>query len=188
VVSEGKRRALDWASGLRSQPLPLHPCFFHARHKVHRLPVVKRVALVESLFTAGPQLRFLGINTAASLPPQSHADLVAMPALEEDAIASMSFSFARKFSINRNTGVPRPCRRFSVGEPSLSEASSKIHRQFRAAHEGHLPHAGLDATRASTGVVWCTERAGEHGFFDEPDKWANLGRKCCFLVLIRQCC
>lgn len=88
----------------------------------------------------------------------------------------MSFGFSRKFSINRNTGVPRPCRRFSIGEPSLNEASSKIHRQFRAAHEGHLPHAGLDATRASTGVVWCTERAGEHGFFDEPDKWANLGQ------------
>ncbi|KAL2157839.1 hypothetical protein VTH06DRAFT_5108 [Thermothelomyces fergusii] len=82
----------------------------------------------------------------------------------------------RKFSINRNTGVPRPARRFSIGEPGLSEASSKVHRQFRAAHEGHLPHAGLDATRASTGVVWCTERAAEYGFFDEPEKWANLGQ------------
>src|SRR5689334_20090208 len=41
----------------------------------------------------------------------------------------------------------------------------------------HLPHAGLDATRASTGVVWCTERAAEYGFLEEPDKWANLGRK-----------
>lgn len=40
----------------------------------------------------------------------------------------------------------------------------------------HLPHAGLDATRASTGVVWCSERAGEYGFFEEPDKWANLGQ------------
>lgn len=40
----------------------------------------------------------------------------------------------------------------------------------------HLPHAGLDATRSSTGVVWCTERAAEHGFLSEPDKWANLGR------------
>ncbi|KAK4248603.1 pyridoxal phosphate-dependent transferase [Corynascus novoguineensis] len=82
----------------------------------------------------------------------------------------------RKFSINRNTGVPRPARRFSIGEPGLNEASSKIHRQFRAAHEGHLPHAGLDATRASTGVVWCTERAAEFGFLDEPEKWANLGQ------------
>ncbi|KAK4640159.1 hypothetical protein QC761_604520 [Podospora bellae-mahoneyi] len=82
----------------------------------------------------------------------------------------------RKFSINRNTGVPRPARRFSNTEPGINEASSKVHRQFRAAHEGHLPHAGLDATRASTGVVWCTERAAEHGFLDEPDKWANLGQ------------
>jgi hypothetical protein len=33
----------------------------------------------------------------------------------------MSDVFAnRKFSINRNTGVPRPARRFSVGEPGLS--------------------------------------------------------------------
>ncbi|KAK4460298.1 aspartate aminotransferase [Cladorrhinum samala] len=82
----------------------------------------------------------------------------------------------RKFSINRNTGVPRPARRFSLSEGGLNEASSKVHRQFRAAHEGHLPHAGLDATRASTGVVWCTERAAEHGFLEEPDKWANLGQ------------
>lgn len=72
--------------------------------------------------------------------------------------------------------MPKPGRRFSTGEPSTNEASSKIHRQFRAAHEGHLPHAGLDATRASTGVVWCTERASEYGYLDEPDAWANLGQ------------
>ncbi|TLS27237.1 hypothetical protein PpBr36_04411 [Pyricularia pennisetigena] len=82
----------------------------------------------------------------------------------------------RKFSINRNTGVPKPSRRFSIAEPSANEAGSKIHRQFRAAHEGHLPHAGLDPTRASTGVVWCTERATEYGFMEEPEKWANLGQ------------
>ncbi|KAK7977491.1 hypothetical protein PG984_005891 [Apiospora sp. TS-2023a] len=82
----------------------------------------------------------------------------------------------RKFSMNRNTGVPRMSRRTSVGEPSSSETSSKIHRQFRAAHEGHLPHAGLDASRASTGVVWCTERASEHGFLEAPHEWANLGQ------------
>ncbi|ETS77340.1 hypothetical protein PFICI_11214 [Pestalotiopsis fici W106-1] len=87
----------------------------------------------------------------------------------------MSFN-ARKFSMNRNTGVPRPARRFSIGETGAQETSSKIHRQFRAAHEGHLPHAGLDATRASTGVVWCTERASEYGFLEEPEKWANLGQ------------
>lgn len=44
------------------------------------------------------------------------------------------------------------------------ELTSKIHRQFRNAHEGHRPHAGLDPSRASTGVVWTTERAYEHGF------------------------
>lgn len=59
---------------------------------------------------------------------------------------------------------------------TYTETNSKIHRQFRAAHEGHLPHAGLDATRASTGVVWCTERASEYGFLEEPEKWANLGQ------------
>ena len=53
---------------------------------------------------------------------------------------------------------------------------SKIHKQFRNAHEGHKTHAGLDPTRASTGVVWCTERAYEHGFAEEPEKWANLGQ------------
>ncbi|KAI2642269.1 pyridoxal phosphate-dependent transferase [Xylaria nigripes] len=80
----------------------------------------------------------------------------------------------RKFSMNKNTGVPR--RRFSIGDPSINETSSKIHRQFRAANPGHLPHAGLDASRASTGVVWCTERAAEHGFLEEPELWANLGQ------------
>ena len=58
----------------------------------------------------------------------------------------------------------------------MLETSSKVHREFRTAHEGHLPHAGLDASRASTGVVWCTEQAAEHGYFEEPDLWANLGR------------
>jgi hypothetical protein len=59
---------------------------------------------------------------------------------------------------------------------SFTETNSKIHRQFRNAHEGHRSHAGLDPTRASTGVVWCTERAYEHGFAEEPEKWANLGQ------------
>ncbi len=57
-----------------------------------------------------------------------------------------------------------------------SELKSKIHRQFRSAHEGHRPHAGLDPSRASTGVVWCTERAVEHGFAEDPASWANLGQ------------
>jgi hypothetical protein len=56
------------------------------------------------------------------------------------------------------------------------ETNSKIHRQFRNAHEGHKSHAGLDPTRASTGVIWCTERAYEHGFLENPDEWANLGQ------------
>ncbi|CEJ80011.1 Putative Aminotransferase, class i/classii [[Torrubiella] hemipterigena] len=83
----------------------------------------------------------------------------------------------RKFSMNRHTGVPRPAiRRFSNTEPSSNEVQSSVHRQFRNAHEGHLPHAGLDASRASTGVVWCTERAAEFGFFEDQDAWANLGQ------------
>ncbi|PSS24989.1 hypothetical protein M430DRAFT_63640 [Amorphotheca resinae ATCC 22711] len=87
---------------------------------------------------------------------------------------------SRKFSMNRQTGVPREStklgRRFSTHEPSANETSSKIHTQFRNAHEGHKSHAGLDPTRASTGVVWCTERAYEHGFLEEPERWANLGQ------------
>ncbi|KAG8405207.1 hypothetical protein J3459_011356 [Metarhizium acridum] len=83
----------------------------------------------------------------------------------------------RKFSFNRHTGAPKPrARRFSNAEPGANEVQSKVHRQFRNAHEGHLPHAGLDASRASTGVIWCTERAAELGFFEDPDSWANLGQ------------
>ncbi|KAG9590607.1 aminotransferase, partial [Aureobasidium melanogenum] len=68
-------------------------------------------------------------------------------------------------------------RRFSTSkEPTDSELSSSVHRQFRNAHEGHKPHAGLDPSRASTGVVWTTERAYEHGFAERPEKWANLGQ------------
>ncbi|KAG8530801.1 uncharacterized protein KY384_004158 [Bacidia gigantensis] len=68
-------------------------------------------------------------------------------------------------------------RKFSVSKgPSANELNSKIHRLFRDAHEGHRPHAGLDPSRASTGVVWCTERANEHGLSDDPCAWANLGQ------------
>ncbi len=56
------------------------------------------------------------------------------------------------------------------------ELTSEIHREFRDAHKGHAPHAGLDATRSSTGVIWCTERAYESGFLDDPGSWANLGQ------------
>ncbi|GAD97077.1 aminotransferase, classes I and II, putative [Paecilomyces variotii No. 5] len=84
----------------------------------------------------------------------------------------MSFS-GRRVSILRPAGD----RRFSIGrELSENEKKSEIHRQFRDAHEGHRPHAGLDASRTSTGVVWCTERASEHGYLEDPSSWANLGQ------------
>ncbi|KAI4286987.1 MAG: hypothetical protein L6R35_003756 [Caloplaca aegaea] len=68
-------------------------------------------------------------------------------------------------------------RKFSTTKDKRSaELKSNIHRQFRNAHEGHRPHAGLDPSRASTGVVWCTERANEHGFQDDPQSWSNLGQ------------
>jgi hypothetical protein len=74
----------------------------------------------------------------------------------------MSSFEKRKFSINRNTGEPKPGRRFSIGGVGAQgeiiciplclvdyhpnrpltcagnpESNSKIHRQFRAAHEGY---------------------------------------------------
>lgn len=58
----------------------------------------------------------------------------------------------------------------------IAEQNSAIHLQFRECHEGHHPHAGLDPTRASTGVVWTSERAYERGYLDEPELWANLGQ------------
>ncbi|PPJ50366.1 hypothetical protein CBER1_05922 [Cercospora berteroae] len=68
-------------------------------------------------------------------------------------------------------------RRFSTAQgPSAEELNSAIHLQYRQAHEGHQPHAGLDPSRASTGVIWCTERAYEHGFAENPHLWANLGQ------------
>ncbi|SLM35951.1 aminotransferase [Lasallia pustulata] len=88
----------------------------------------------------------------------------------------MSFS-GRRFSINKSSGQGSNERRFSTSkDPSASELGSDIHIQFREAHAGHRPHAGLDPSRASTGVVWCTERAYEHGFLDNPSEWANLGQ------------
>ncbi|KAK3112770.1 hypothetical protein LTR53_010609 [Teratosphaeriaceae sp. CCFEE 6253] len=61
-------------------------------------------------------------------------------------------------------------------EPSQNEQSSDVHKKFREAHEGHKAHAGLDPSRASTGVVWTSERAYEHGFLEHPEQWANLGQ------------
>ncbi|KAJ5544953.1 Pyridoxal phosphate-dependent transferase major region subdomain 2 [Penicillium sp. DV-2018c] len=84
----------------------------------------------------------------------------------------MSFS-GRRLSLLRPSGN----RRLSTSKDlSDNELRSETHRQFRAAHEGHRPHAGLDASRASTGVVWCTERASEHGYAEDPTGWANLGQ------------
>ncbi|KAL9115100.1 MAG: hypothetical protein Q9227_000894 [Pyrenula ochraceoflavens] len=48
--------------------------------------------------------------------------------------------------------------------------------QLRTSAHGARPHAGLDPSRSSTGVIWCTERASEHGFLDKPSEWANLGQ------------
>lgn len=56
------------------------------------------------------------------------------------------------------------------------ERSSQGHRELRESHEGHRPHAGLDPSRTSTGVIWVTDRANEHGFQDDPSSWANLGQ------------
>ncbi|KAF2137589.1 uncharacterized protein K452DRAFT_312202 [Aplosporella prunicola CBS 121167] len=66
-------------------------------------------------------------------------------------------------------------RKFSMAKEQ-SESTSQVHRQFRKAHEGHKVHSGLDATRASTGVVWTSERAYEHGYLEDPASWANLGQ------------
>ncbi|KAK5118839.1 hypothetical protein LTR62_000048 [Meristemomyces frigidus] len=65
---------------------------------------------------------------------------------------------------------------FSKQEPSSKEQNSDIHTKFRECHEGHKAHAGLDPSRASTGVVWTSERAYEHGFLEHPEQWANLGQ------------
>ncbi|KAH9816361.1 Aminotransferase class I and II [Teratosphaeria destructans] len=74
------------------------------------------------------------------------------------------------------TRPPRKDRRFSTTGPSVNEIRSAPHKEFREAHEGHKAHAGLDPSRASTGVVWTTERAYEHGYLDNPKEWANLGQ------------
>ncbi|KAF4301776.1 Aminotransferase class I/classII [Botryosphaeria dothidea] len=66
-------------------------------------------------------------------------------------------------------------RRFSTSKQE-SELNSQAHRQFRNYHAGHKVHAGLDATRASTGVVWTSERAYEKGYLEDPESWANLGQ------------
>lgn len=89
----------------------------------------------------------------------------------------MSFS-GRRVSILRQSAQPSEAagRRFSESkEPSSNEQSSSIHLKLRS-HPAHKPHAGLDSTRSSTGVIWCTEQASQHGFVEHPNEWANLGQ------------
>ncbi|KAI9890321.1 MAG: hypothetical protein M1814_004231 [Vezdaea aestivalis] len=87
-----------------------------------------------------------------------------------------TFSVHRPSSASDSPASPT-LRRFSVAKaPSTNEQKSSAHIRFREAHVGHRPHAGLDPSRASTGVVWCTERAYEHGFMEDPGSWANLGQ------------
>ena len=81
--------------------------------------------------------------------------------------ATMSIS-GRRFSINKVDGS-RP-RNFSANkshEPSEAEQKSKVHREFREAHEGHRPHAGLDPTRGSTYVP------PDSGLNRGSDQWLN---------------
>lgn len=75
--------------------------------------------------------------------------------------------------------LPESQRRYLLDRArlhDLTELNSAIHRQFREAHAGHKPHAGLDPSRASTGVVWTSERAGERGYWEHQEEWANLGQ------------
>src|SRR4051812_35311264 len=80
---------------------------------------------------------------------------------------------ARRFSVNGTSW-----HKYAPVMPKLTppELNSAIHLQFRECHEGHKPHAGLDPTRASTGVVWTSERAYERGYLEHPEQWANLGQ------------
>lgn len=65
-------------------------------------------------------------------------------------------------------------RRMSRDEASAW--ASEIHRQYKESHTGREKHAALDDSRASTGVIWVTDRAQEAGLLKEPEKWANLGQ------------
>ncbi|KAF8243107.1 PLP-dependent transferase [Wilcoxina mikolae CBS 423.85] len=59
-----------------------------------------------------------------------------------------------------------------------TERRSTPHIRFREAHTAkpQHKHPGLDPSKASTGVVWTTERAYEAGFLDCPEEWGNLGQ------------
>jgi hypothetical protein len=70
----------------------------------------------------------------------------------------------------------QPTLRTQVTDFKLLEYMSRIHRQFRNAHESHRSHAGLDPTLATPGAAWCTEQAHEYGLEEEPEYWADLGQ------------
>ncbi|KAH0612414.1 uncharacterized protein H6S33_010466 [Morchella sextelata] len=58
-----------------------------------------------------------------------------------------------------------------------TERQSTPHQRFRESQKGAgHKHPGLDPSRSSTGVVWTTERAYEHGFLENPQEWSNLGQ------------
>ena len=59
-----------------------------------------------------------------------------------------------------------------------STLNAAIYQQFRDSHQPHQPHAALNHTRTSTGVIWTTERANEYGYSNpsERSQWANLGQ------------
>ncbi|KAI9741397.1 MAG: hypothetical protein M1834_003114 [Cirrosporium novae-zelandiae] len=86
----------------------------------------------------------------------------------------MSFS-GRRISIVSHNRRRSSTSKTTFREPAESEQASKAHLNLRS-QAGHRNHAGLDAARSSTGVVWCTERAYEHGYLDSPEEWANLGQ------------
>lgn len=108
------------------------------------------------------------------------------------------FSMNRSSGVPRESTQTKINRRFTMSEPTangmfcfvllclrwgggveslanggwmLTETNSKIHRQFRNAHEGHRSHAGLDPTRASTGVVW----VGAFCFLSSCICWGQSG-------------
>ncbi|OAP65034.1 hypothetical protein AYL99_01006 [Fonsecaea erecta] len=85
----------------------------------------------------------------------------------------MSFSARRVSTMRSALHASSDGRRFSVHPED--ENISAPHRSLRD-HPSHKPHAALDTSRASTGVIWTTEQAARHGFLDEPEKWANLGQ------------
>ncbi|OAL40602.1 hypothetical protein AYO20_00338 [Fonsecaea nubica] len=85
----------------------------------------------------------------------------------------MSFSARRVSTLRSALHASQDGRRFSIHPED--ENVSAPHRTLRD-HPSHKPHAALDSSRASTGVIWTTEQAARHGFLEEPQKWANLGQ------------